>query len=191
MIEPQNVTTDPATSLPATEEYVVIVDESDRMLGTAEKLDAHRRGLLHRAFSVLIWDRRGRMLLQKRATAKYHSGGLWTNTCCGHPRPGEDTATAAARRLHEEMNMATDLSALGTISYRAEFANGLIEHEIVHVFRGLYEGPVTLNPDEAEAFAWRTLDEIRADVAADPDMYSVWFREYVAAKWPTVMAPAV
>ncbi len=169
-------------------EFVILVDGSDRQTGTAEKLDAHRTGSLHRAFSVLIWDAHGRMLLQQRAHTKYHSGGLWTNTCCGHPRPGEDTLAAAHRRLHEEMAIVTPLAALGTITYRAEFENGLIEHEIVHVYRGLYDGPVAPNPDEAAGFAWRTLDEIRSEVSASPERYSVWFREYIAAKWPTVMA---
>lgn len=172
-------------------DYVILVDDSDREIGTAEKLDAHRRGALHRAFSIIIWDSNGRMLLQQRAASKYHSGGLWTNTCCGHPRPGEDAGAAAERRLFEEMGLACRLSPLGTISYRAEFGNGLIEHEIVHIYRGLHDGAaVTANPEEAENFAWRTLEQVRGDVEADPERYSVWFREYVAAIWPTAMAPA-
>lgn len=170
-------------------EYVILVDDQDRQTGTAEKLEAHRSGALHRAFSVIIWDGYGRMLLQQRATTKYHSGGLWTNTCCGHPRPGEETLHAALRRLKEEMGFATALSGLGTISYRAAFDNGLTEHEIVHVYRGLYSGPVIPNPEEAGSFSWRRLDEVRDDIAAAPERYSVWFREYIAAKWPTVMAP--
>ena len=118
-----------------TSECVILVDSADRQTGISEKLEAHRAGLLHRAFSVLIWDDQGRMLVQKRAAAKYHSGGLWTNTCCGHPRPGEETLAAAHRRLNEEMAIAAPLTALGTITYRAEFENGLTEHEIVHVYQ--------------------------------------------------------
>lgn len=173
----------------AFEERVILVDDDDRQIGTAEKLDAHRSGALHRAFSIVIWNGDGRMLLQQRALEKYHSAGLWTNTCCGHPRPDEDVAAAAARRLSEEMGMATPLTSLGTIRYRAAFDNGLIEHEIVHVFRGRHDGDVVPNPEEAAGYAWRTLDEVRSDVAAAPENYSVWFRQYVAAEWPTAMAP--
>lgn len=170
-------------------ERVILVDGKDREIGSAEKLAAHRSGSLHRAVSVLIWDRAGRMLLQQRACGKYHSAGLWSNTCCGHPRPGEDTAVAAARRLRDEMGISCALDYLGQIAYRAAFANGLVENEIVHVFRGRYDGVVQLDANEAQACAWRTLDEIRNEIAADPERFSYWFREYVAAKWPTVMAP--
>ncbi|MGB4866126.1 MAG: isopentenyl-diphosphate Delta-isomerase [Hyphomicrobium sp.] len=170
------------------EEQVILVDDADHQTGTAEKLDAHRAGALHRAFSIVVWNSDGRMLLQQRALSKYHSAGLWTNTCCGHPRPNEDVAEAAARRLAEEMGLRCPLTPLGTIRYRAEFSNGLTEHEIVHVYRGLHNGAVTPNPDEANAYAWRTLDEVREDVAAAPQNYSVWFRQYVAAEWPTAMA---
>lgn len=170
-------------------EMLVLVDSADNELGTAEKLDAHVRGVLHRAFSIIVWDSQGRMLLQQRDTRKYHSGGLWTNTCCGHPRPGEETHAAALRRLQEEMGFTCELTPLGTISYRAEFANGLIENELVHVFRGLFDGPVVPDPAEAQAFAWATLEEIRAAIAETPEDYSVWFRQYVAAEWPTALAP--
>lgn len=170
-------------------EMLILVDPQDRETGIAEKLDAHVRGLLHRAFSVIIWDRNNRMLLQKRDSAKYHSGGLWTNTCCGHPRPGEETEAAALRRLREEMGFTCQLTSLGTISYRAEFSNGLTEHELVHVFRGLYEGPIAPDPAEAEAYSWATLEDIRAEIAKAPENYSVWFRQYVAAEWPTALAP--
>lgn len=173
----------------STQEYVILVDDDDRQIGTAEKLAAHRDGALHRAFSIVIWDRAGHMLLQQRATNKYHSANLWTNTCCGHPRPNEDVADAAARRLFEEMGFHCRLTPLGTIRYHAAFDNGLTEHEIVHVFRGLYDGGVVPDPDEASDFAWRTLDEVRRDVEAEPDSYSVWFRKYVAAEWPTAMVP--
>lgn len=170
-------------------EFVILVDDSDQEIGTEEKLAAHRSGALHRAFSIVIWDSNGRMLLQRRAASKYHSPDLWSNTCCGHPRPGEGIVDAARRRLMEEMGISAALAPLGTIRYRAEFDNGLIEHEIVHVCRGLFDGEVTPNADEASGFAWRTLDEVRSDVSAAPDKYSVWFRQYVAAEWPTAMVP--
>lgn len=172
------------------QDYVILVDDDDQQIGTAEKLAAHRDGALHRAFSIVIWDRSGRMLLQKRAPGKYHSPNLWTNTCCGHPRPDEDVADAASRRLIEEMGFACALTPIGTIRYRAAFDNGLIEHEIVHVYRGLYEGAVEPDPDETTDYMWRKLDDVRRDVNAAPENYSVWFRKYVAAEWPTAMVPS-
>lgn len=170
-------------------EYVILVDDGDREIGRAEKLDAHRKGALHRAFSVVIWNDDGRMLLQRRADGKYHSAGLWSNACCGHPRPGEDVTAAAERRLREEMGLACALMPLGTIRYRADFDNGLSEHEIVHIYRGTSSGPVTANPDEVSSHVWLTVDEIRADVIHNPDSYSVWFRAYVDAAWPIAMTP--
>lgn len=170
------------------EELMVLVDDDDRVVGTAGKLDTHRQGALHRAFSVIVWDGAGRLLLQKRSTGKYHSGGLWTNACCGHPRPGEDIAKAALRRLEEEMGFACPLEAVGTISYRAELDQGMVENEMVHVFRGLYEGPLTPEPAEVEGYQWAGLDAVRADVAAMPERFSVWFRQYIAAQWPMALA---
>lgn len=170
------------------EETVVLVDDGDRETGIAEKMAAHRAGLLHRAFSVIIWDDQGRQLLQKRAMSKYHSAGLWTNACCGHPRPGESVANAAARRLTEEMGIACPLESVGTVRYRADFDNGMTEHEIVHVYRGHHIGPVHPDPAEAESTAWRTLSEIRTEVATHPDHYTVWFRTYLAEDWPMARA---
>ena len=169
-------------------ELMILVDEDDRAVGTAEKLEAHRRGALHRAISVIIWDSAGRLLLQKRAAGKYHSGGLWTNACCGHPRPGEDAAAAALRRLEEEMGFTCALEGLGTIRYRAELDHGMIEHELVHMFRGLYDGPVAASPAEAEGYQWARLVDVRADVAVMPQRFSAWFREYIAAQWPMALA---
>src|SRR5918997_6672888 len=128
-------------------EQVILVDEADREVGTGSKLEAHREGALHRAFSVFVFDRRGRLLLQKRAAGKYHSGGLWSNTCCGHPRPGEATAEAARRRLREEMNFDCELRAAFEFLYRAQFTNKLIEHEYDHVFVGEFGGVFV--PDES------------------------------------------
>jgi len=162
----------------ATEE-VILVDVQDRRVGTAAKLAAHRRGDLHRAFSVLIHDGEGNMLLQKRYALKYHSGGLWTNACCGHPRPGEDTLAAAQRRLREEMGFSCALMPLGSLVYRADVGEGLIEHELVHLFLGQHEGPVCPDAREAEDHAWRPLEAIRREVAAHPQRFTVWFRRYL------------
>lgn len=160
-------------------EEVILVDASDRPVGTAPKLAAHRRGQLHRAFSVLIHDGAGKLLLQKRHAGKYHSGGLWSNACCGHPRPGEDTLAAAQRRLEEEMGVACDLSPLGTLIYHADVGGGLIEHELVHLFAGVHSGPVSPAALEAEDYAWRPLAEITREAAAAPQRFTVWFRRYL------------
>lgn len=170
------------------DELVILVDEKDREIGTAPKLDAHRAGALHRAFSVMIWSSEGLLLLQQRHAGKYHSGGLWTNAACGHPRPGEDSAAAALRRLREEMGFACPLKELGTLRYRAVLDQGLIEHELVHVFSGLHDGAIEPNPSEADGYRWARIEDVRAEVAAAPDRYSAWFREYLAAQWP--LAPA-
>lgn len=177
---------DRVTLMPEAEppsERVILVDPGDTDIGTAGKLDAHERGLMHRAFSVLIWDSAGRMLLQKRHVAKYHSGGLWTNACCGHPRPGEPTALAALRRLGEEMGLACPLVPLARHTYRAALDKGLTEHEIVHVFGGCHDGPVLANVCEAEAFRWCSLGDIEREIAADPQAFTIWFRQYVGLDW--------
>jgi isopentenyl-diphosphate delta-isomerase len=154
------------------------VDAEDRITGRAGKLAAHQEGLLHRAFSVFVRDHRGRVLLQQRAAGKYHSAGLWTNTCCGHPRAGEETVAAAARRLGEEMGFSCDLVPLYATLYRAELSNGLIEHEFVHVFGGDFDGEPRPDPEEVSAWRWVTLDEIAAGVDSAPRAYSEWFRIY-------------
>jgi isopentenyl-diphosphate delta-isomerase len=166
------------------QEEVVLVDTDDNETGIAEKLDAHRQGSLHRAFSVMIWDRKGRLLLQQRQIDKYHSGGLWTNTCCGHPRPGETSAQAASRRLNEEMGISCPLTAIGTFTYRAELDAGLIEHEFVHVFSGVFDGVIAPNPAECDGYTWMSPDVIRAKIAAEPQCFSAWFKKYVEARWP-------
>ena len=170
------------------EEQLILVDERNRAIGTAGKAAAHRRDLLHRAFSIFVVDASGRIVLQQRNRKKYHSGGLWANSCCGHPRPGEDVAAAALRRLVEEMGFTCALTGLGTVRYHAAFDNGLFEHEVVHVFRGVYDGPITPDPMEADGFQWARLADIAADIAATPERFSVWFRQYVAAEWPMALA---
>lgn len=167
-----------------TNDLMVLVDEGDRVVGTGEKLKTHREGALHRAFSVIVWNSRGRLLLQKRHAGKYHSGSLWTNACCGHPGPDEDVAAAAGARLMQEMGFSCVLEDLGRITYRAELDHGMIEHELVHVFRGVHDGAVTPDPQEADAFRWVTPDDLRADIAARPSEFSAWFRAYVDAGWP-------
>lgn len=164
-------------------EQVVLVDGRDVEVGTAPKLPAHQHGLRHRALSVIVRDPDGRLLLQKRHVGKYHSGGLWTNTCCSHPRPGEAIGEAAARRLEEEMGVFCPLVPLMTVSYRAEVGNGMVEDEIVHVFAGRFAGPVRPDPSEADGFAWVVPEALAADMARVPSHYSVWFRKYCAEHW--------
>lgn len=161
---------------------VVLVDEDDVQIGIAGKLDAHRRGLRHRAISALVHNSKGEFLLQRRATAKYHSGGLWTNACCSHPLPGESTADAAHRRLRQEMGVNCPLQPLFLFSYRAAVPGGLIEDEVVHVFGGAHDGPVEPDPAEVDSYKWIALPDLRADLRARPDAYTVWFRHYVAER---------
>jgi isopentenyl-diphosphate delta-isomerase len=165
-------------------DQVILVDASDRAIGVAGKIAAHRQGLLHRAVSLQLRDYSGRLLLQKRHIGKYHSGGLWSNTCCSHPRPGEDAATAAHRRLQEEMGIACTLAHLFTTSYRAVLDNGMIENEVVHCFGGLYAGDVRPDPSEAEDYAWTHTEDLQQQVHADPARYSAWFRIYLRDHWP-------
>lgn len=155
-------------------EEVILVDEEDRALGAAEKLEAHRRGGLHRAFSVFVFDSAGNVLLQKRARDKYHSGGLWSNTCCSHPRPGEEVIDAARRRLSEEMGFTCDLREVFSFVYRAEVGNDLIEHEYDHVLVGTFDGRPAPDASEVEAWRWCPLEDLRKDLAADPESYTRW-----------------
>ena len=156
-------------------EEVILVDEADQPLGTMEKMEAHQKALLHRAFSVFIFNGKGEMLLQQRGPHKYHSAGLWTNACCSHPRPGEDTRQGALRRLQEEMGFTADLEKLFHFTYRAEFENGLTEFEFDHVFTGVYDGAIHPNPVEVGDYCFKTLDEIGADLATHPERYTPWF----------------
>jgi isopentenyl-diphosphate delta-isomerase len=134
------------------EEKIILVNEQDEVTGSMEKMEAHRKGLLHRAFSIFIFNGKGEMLLQQRAFSKYHSAGLWTNACCSHPAPGEDIKDAVSRRLQEEMGFKTPLKKIFDFIYKAEFDNGLTEFEFDHVFAGEYEGPVKINTEEVNDF---------------------------------------
>jgi isopentenyl-diphosphate delta-isomerase len=156
---------------------VILVDDDDRAIGTAAKLPAHRDGLLHRAISVVVRDREGRLLLQKRAAGKYHSAGLWTNTCCSHPRPGEPTADAASRRLSEEMGVDCALTYLFPMRYRADVSGELVENEITHIFGGTFDGTPDPDPAEASDWRWMSLDDIARDMETRPDAYTIWFRK--------------
>jgi isopentenyl-diphosphate Delta-isomerase len=157
-------------------EEVILVDEYDQEQGTAEKMKAHERALLHRAFSVFVFNKKGEMLLQQRALHKYHSGGLWTNTCCSHPRPAEGTQQAAERRLREEMGFALPLQKVFDFIYKADFDNGLTEYEFDHVFVAEYEGEVHINPEEVMDFAYRPVKEIGEEMRTNPEKYTAWFR---------------
>ncbi|RYZ19287.1 MAG: isopentenyl-diphosphate Delta-isomerase [Chitinophagaceae bacterium] len=158
------------------EPQVVLVNERDEPQGTAGKMEAHERGLLHRALSVFLFDSEGRMLLQQRAAGKYHGAGLWSNTCCSHPAPGEEPLAAAQRRLREELGIDADLQPAFAFSYRAEVENGLIEHEYDHVFTGQYEGPFALNPEEVAAVRYLGRAELERELSDSPERFTQWFR---------------
>ena len=158
------------------EENVILVDKNDNQVGLMPKLEAHQKGLLHRAFSVFIFNKDYNLLLQKRALSKYHSGGLWTNTCCSHPREDEDILDAANRRLYEEMGIKTSLRKVYDFIYKAELDNNLIENEFDHVFYGLYDGNPTLNPNEASDFKWIDMHSLNLDIKDNPQDYTVWFK---------------
>lgn len=155
---------------------VILVNEYDQEIGQMEKMEAHEKGLLHRAFSVFIFNSEGEMLLQKRALHKYHSPGLWTNSCCSHPYPNENVYDAANRRLNEEMGMSTDLNFAFSFQYKAEFDNGLIEHEYDHVFIGRTDQAPKLNPEEVAEFKYISIDELIQDIEINPDDYTPWFK---------------
>ena len=155
---------------------VILVNENDIAIGSAEKIEAHRLGLKHRAFSVFIFNSRGEMLLQQRALSKYHSAGLWSNACCGHPAPAEEIKAAARRRLHEELGFTTELRNLLHFSYKASFPNGLIENEFDHVFVGDHDGEVNANPEEVSNIQFVSLGEIQSDIERQPEKYTVWFK---------------
>ncbi|WP_433783463.1 isopentenyl-diphosphate Delta-isomerase [Pseudomonas frederiksbergensis] len=166
------------------EELLILVDLNDRKKGCAPKLQAHQKGLLHRAFSIFIFDHAGCLLLQQRAFGKYHSQGLWTNTCCGHPRPGERTMAAAKRRLLEEMGMTCSLRKVSTLLYREQVSNQLIEHEFDHVFVGISDCDPIANPEEAHAWQWLQLSQIPERIAAAPETFTIWFRRILQTTGP-------
>ncbi len=155
---------------------VILVNEMDEQTGTMEKMEAHVKGLLHRAFSVFIFNSKGELLLQQRAAGKYHNGGLWTNTCCSHPLPGEKVLLAAERRLAEEMGFVTELIPAFNFTYKATFSNGLTEYEFDHVFMGLYDGEIKVDKNEVSDYCFKSIDEIEASLETHPQKYTEWFK---------------
>jgi len=155
---------------------VILVDERDVPVGTMEKLEVHQKALLHRAFSIFVFNGKGEMLLHKRAANKYHSAGLWTNACCSHPGPGEETLQAAQNRLQEEMGIQTRLQKIFDFTYKAVFDNGLTEHEFDHVFLGEYDGPVSPNKEEVSDYCFKPIGEIKDSIQTHPQKYTEWFK---------------
>lgn len=155
-------------------ECVVLVDDRDVAIGTGEKLAVHRTGVLHRAFSIVLLNSHGELLLQQRAKSKYHSPGLWSNACCGHPRPGEDTLSAASRRLGEELGIECKLTRRCGFTYRARVDKNLIEHEYDHVFVGVFDGEPKPNSDEVMHWSWTSPDAVVRDIAEQPHLYTIW-----------------
>jgi isopentenyl-diphosphate delta-isomerase len=157
-------------------EQVILVDNQDNPIGLMEKMEVHEKAILHRAFSVFIFNHQGELLLQQRALTKYHSAGLWTNTCCSHPRPNEKTEDAANRRLLEEMGFSTPLEKVFDFIYTANFDNGLTEHEFDHVYIGFYEGIIQPDSTEVNSFTYSSFDEIDAQLISSPHIYTEWFK---------------
>ncbi|HJW96943.1 MAG TPA: isopentenyl-diphosphate Delta-isomerase [archaeon] len=157
-------------------EKIIIVDEKDRQTGTGEKLDVHKKGRLHRAFSIFVFNPKEELLLQKRAAGKYHSPGLWANTCCSHPRAGESLEDAVHRRLKEEMGFDVPLREIFSFMYKVKFGNGLTENEYDHVFAGSFEGKPEPDPEEVGEWKWISLEDLKGDVKRRPERYTYWLR---------------
>jgi isopentenyl-diphosphate Delta-isomerase len=157
-------------------EYVVLVDERDNELGVMEKMEAHQKGVLHRAFSVFIFNDEGKMLLQRRALNKYHSEGLWTNACCSHPRPNEAPMEAANRRLMEEMGMRATLALKTSFIYKTEFDNDLTEHELDYIFIGRSNQEPKINPEEVHEYKWLNVSSIHEQIQKQPNDFTSWFK---------------
>jgi isopentenyl-diphosphate delta-isomerase len=158
------------------EEKVILVNQKDEPIGLMPKMEAHEKGLLHRAFSVFIFNKKNELMIQQRALSKYHSPGLWTNTCCSHQREGETNIEAGKRRLQEEMGFTAELEDTISFIYKAPFDNGLTEHEFDHILVGNYNEEPLLNPEEAEAWKWMGLDEVAKDMENNPSIYTEWFK---------------
>ena len=157
-------------------EMVILVNSEDKEIGLEEKMKAHKEGKLHRAFSVFIFNLKGEMLLQQRADHKYHSGGLWSNTCCSHPRSGENVEQAGNRRLKEEMGFDCNIKKAFHFIYKTELDHDLIENEFDHVLVGNYDGKVNPNPQEVKDFKWISIDTLKSDIYKNPENYTVWFK---------------
>ncbi|MBB5269370.1 isopentenyl-diphosphate delta-isomerase [Algibacter amylolyticus] len=158
------------------EEKVILVNEQDQQIGLMPKMEAHEKAVLHRAFSVFVFNDKNELMLQQRAFNKYHSPGLWTNTCCSHQRDGESNIEAGKRRLQEEMGFVVNLKESISFIYKAPFDNGLTEHEYDHVLLGHYNGEPILNPDEVASWKWMPLEAVKADIVVHPEAYTEWFK---------------
>lgn len=158
------------------QEHVILVDINDQKIGLMEKIEAHEKALLHRAFSVFIFNEKGELMLQQRAASKYHSPLLWTNTCCSHQRDGESNVNAGRRRLQEEMGFVTDVKEVFSFIYKAPFDNGLTEHEFDHVMIGRYNNEPNINKKEAENYKWMALENVKTDIKENPTIYTEWFK---------------
>jgi len=158
------------------EQKVILVDKNDKEIGIEEKIKAHQEGKLHRAFSVAVFNSESKLLLQKRAEGKYHSGGLWTNTCCSHPAPGEGTEEAAHRRLKEEMGFDCPLREAFSFIYKHKFDNGLTEYEFDHIFIGTFDHAPAPNPKEVSDWKWIDPEKLKQDIQKKPDQYTYWFK---------------
>lgn len=158
------------------EELVVLVNEQDQQMGLMPKMEAHEKAVLHRAFSVFVFNDKGELMLQQRAANKYHSPLLWTNTCCSHQRDGETSLEAGKRRLQEEMGFVCDLKEIFWFIYKAPFDNGLTEHELDHVMIGTYNGEPNINREEVESYKWMTLEAVKQDIEERPEEYTAWFK---------------
>ena len=159
-----------------TEEQVILVDENDNKIGLMPKMEAHEKALLHRAFSVFIFNDKNELMLQQRAAHKYHSPKLWTNTCCSHQRDGETNLEAGKRRLQEEMGFVTDLQEKTSFIYKAPFENGLTEHEYDHIMVGYYNDEPKINKDEVASWKWMSLEDVKLDIDRNPQYYTAWFK---------------
>ncbi len=158
------------------EEQVILVNEKDEKIGLMPKMEAHEKAVLHRAFSVFVFNDKNELLLQQRAAHKYHSPLLWTNTCCSHQRDGEENIVAGKRRLKEEMGFVCDLNEVTWFIYKAQFDNGLTEHELDHILIGHYNENPILNREEVESFKWMTIEEVKNDMLKHPEIYTEWFK---------------
>jgi isopentenyl-diphosphate delta-isomerase len=158
------------------EEHVVLVDEKDNQIGLMPKMEAHEKAILHRAFSVFIFNKKGELLLQQRAASKYHSPLLWTNTCCSHQRDGESNLQAGKRRLQEEMGFTTALKEVFSFIYKAPFDNGLTEHELDYVMIGYFDDAPNINKEEVARYKWMKLEDVKNDITANPEIYTAWFK---------------
>ena len=158
------------------EDKVILVDSNDNQIGLMPKLEAHKKGVLHRAFSVFIFNNDGELMLQRRALTKYHSPGLWTNTCCSHQRDGETNIISGKRRLNEEMGFDTELFEKTSFIYKAKFDNGLTEHEFDHVLVGSYNHSPIINPNEVDSWKWMSMENVKKDIKDHPENYTAWFK---------------